>query len=178
PTWTVDRDRRPRSFSRIGAIDTSGVVFAGYGIVAPATGQFSAYDSYANLDVTDKWVLLLRYMPENITPEHRQHLAAYASLSYKTMLARDHGAPAIILVSGPNSQVKPQLVPLTFDTALTGTSLGALSITDDAANGLLHSAGKTLQELQDTLDSGASVPGVPLPDVTFTAVIGLRQEHR
>jgi Tol biopolymer transport system component len=175
---TIESDWRPLAFSRTGAIDTAGVVFAGYGIVAPATGQFPAYDSYANLDVTDKWVLLLRYMPENITPEHRQHLAAYTSVSYKTMLARDHGARGILLASGPNSQVKQQLVPLTFDTALAGTSIGAVSITDDVANGLLRSAGKTLKELQDTLDNGAPIPGVPLPDVTLTAVIGLRQERR
>ena len=91
-TLTVDSAWRPLAFSRTGAIDTAGVVFAGYGIVAPAAGQFPAYDAYANLDVTDKWVLMLRYMPENITPEHRQHLATYASLTYKAMLARDHGA--------------------------------------------------------------------------------------
>src|SRR5919197_6745417 len=119
-----------------------------------------------------------RYMQKNIPLKYRQHLAAYASLSYKTMLARDHGARGILLVSGPNSQVKQQLVPLTFDTALAGASIGALSITDDVADALLHSAGKTLQGLQDTLDSGAPVPGVPLPDVTLTAVIGLRQERR
>ena len=150
-TLTVNGAWRPLAFSRTGAIDTAGVVFAGYGIITPAMGRFPAYDAYANLDVTDKWVLMLRYMPENITPEHRQHLAAYASLSYKTMLARDHGARGILLVSGPNSQVKQQLVPLTFDTALAGTSIGALSITDDVADGLLHSAGKTLQELQERL---------------------------
>jgi Tol biopolymer transport system component len=177
-TFTVDSDWRPLAFSRPGAIDVASMVFAGYGIVAPATGQFPAYDAYANLDVTDKWVLMLRYMPENITPEYHQHLAAYASLSYKTMLARDHGARGILLVSGPNSQVKQQLVPLTFDTALAGTSIGALSITDDVADGLLRSAGKTLRELQDTLDSGTLGPGVPLPDVTLTAVIGLQQERR
>src|ERR671931_2961456 len=96
-----------------------------------------------------------RYMQKNIPLKYRQYLAAYASLSYKTMLARDHGARGILLVSGPNSQVKQQLVPLTFDTALTGSSIGALSITDNVADGLLHSAGKTLRELQDTLDSGA-----------------------
>src|SRR5262249_20002098 len=162
---------------RPGPFDPGVWVFPVYAFAPPATGQFPASDAYANLDVTDKWVLMLRYMPENITPENRQHLAAYTSLSYKTMLARDHGARGILLVSGPNSQVKQQLVPLTFDTALAGTSLGALSITDDAANGLLRSAGKTLQELQDTLDSGAPVPGVPLPDVTLTAVVGLQQER-
>ena len=177
-TLTVDSAWRPLAFSRTGAIDTAGVVFAGYGIVAPAAGQFPAYDAYANLDVTDKWVLMLRYMPENITPEHRQHLAAYASLPYKAMLARDHGARGMLLVSGPNSQVKQQLVPLTFDTVLAGTSIGALSITDEVADGLLHGAGKSLQELQSALDSGTPLPGVPLPDVTMTAVIGLQQERR
>ena len=59
-----------------------------------------------------------------------------------------------------------------------GTSIGALSITDDVADGLLRNAGKTLQGLQDTLDSGAPVPGVQIPDVTLTAVIGLQQERR
>src|SRR4029450_9365771 len=59
-----------------------------------------------------------------------------------------------------------------------GPRLGARSVTDDVADGLARSAGKTLQELQDTLDSGAPVPGVPLPDVTLTAVIGLQQERR
>src|ERR671931_53614 len=106
-----------------------------------------------------------RYMQKNIPLKYRQHLAAYARLSYKTMLVRDHGARGILLVSGPNSQVKQQLVPLTFDTALAGTSIGAVSLTDDVADGLLRSAGKTLQGLQDTLDSGVPGPGVPLPDV-------------
>ena len=78
-------------------------------------------------------------------------------------------------MSGPNSQVKQQLVPLTFDTALAGTSIGALSITDDVADGLLHSAGKTLQEVQDTLDSGAPSPGVQIPDVE--ADVGHRDER-
>jgi hypothetical protein len=92
-------------------MDTSSVVFTGYGIVAPATGQFPAYDAYANLDVTDKWVLMLRYMPENITPEHRQHLAAYASLSYKTMLARDHGAVSRIHVADDRRSIEPNSAP-------------------------------------------------------------------
>src|SRR5207248_8498202 len=35
-----------------------------------------------------------------------------------------------------------------------------------------------LQELQGAIDSGAPVPGAPLPDVTLTAVIGLQQERR
>ena len=70
-TFTVDSDWRPLAFSRTGAIDVASVVFAGYGIVAPATGQFPAYDSYANLDVTDKWVLMLRYMPERSSVAER-----------------------------------------------------------------------------------------------------------
>ena len=34
-TLTVDSDWRPLAFSRTGALDAAGVVFAGYGIVAP-----------------------------------------------------------------------------------------------------------------------------------------------
>ena len=41
-------------------------------------------------------------MPEDISPERRQHLARHSSLRFKAMLARDKEAHGLILVSGPN----------------------------------------------------------------------------
>ncbi len=86
--YRIDLDWRPVFFSQEGAVDSSPVVFAGYGIVAPdeaavtsgaGTAQDRAeYDSYVHLDVTDKWVLVFRQMPQDITPERRQHLARYS----------------------------------------------------------------------------------------------------
>ncbi len=71
----LDEDWRPLSFSGDGAFDCAAVVFAGYGLVAPAGDEVAEYDSYVHLDVKDKWVMVLRDLPQDITPEVRQHLA-------------------------------------------------------------------------------------------------------
>ena len=176
--FAVDRDWRPLAFSRTGTVGPAEVVFAGYGIVAPASGRFPAYDSYAKLDVKDKWVAVFRYMPEDVPPEYRQHLSHYFELRYKAMLARDKGARGLILVSGPNAKVKDQLVKLTFDTALAGSSLGAISVTDRTAGHILRCGGKGLKQLQDALDRGEQVEGFACKGTRLTAVIGMQQERR
>ena len=50
------------------------MVFAGYGLVAPKAGEHKEYDSYVHLDVKDKWVIALRYVPEDVDSKVRQHL--------------------------------------------------------------------------------------------------------
>ena len=69
----IDQHWRPLSFSKSGGIEPASIVFAGYGIAAPKSDQFAEYDSFAGLDVKDKWVLVFRFLPERITPELRQH---------------------------------------------------------------------------------------------------------
>ena len=64
------------------------------------------YSSYFHLDVKDKWVLILRYMPEGISPAERRRFARFSSLRYKTLIARQKGARGIIIASGPNAKVK------------------------------------------------------------------------
>ncbi len=159
---TLDKDWRPLSFSASGSIDPTNIVFAGYGMFAPKTEQNEGYDSFAQLDVKDKWVMVLRFMPENITPERRQYLAAFSSLRDKARKARDLGAKGIIVVSGPTSRVREQLVPLQRDAALSGTSVAVVSITDDVARQWLLAAKKDLNEVQTLLDSGNPTSGFDL----------------
>jgi hypothetical protein len=174
----VNSDWRPLAFSQTGSIAPAAIVFAGYGIVAPATDGQAEYDSYVHLDVKDKWVMVFRYLPENVPPELRQHLNRYAPLRYKAMAARDRGARGLIVVSGPNAQVKEQLVPLLFDSSLAGTSIAAISVTDKLAESWLQPAGKTLKELQDALDTGAPTMGFVLPETTLSATIDIQQEKK
>src|SRR5262249_44844522 len=134
--YTVDKDWRPLSFSKTGVVPSSEVVFAGYGIVAPAADGQAEYDSYAHLDVKDKWVVVFRYLPEGVTPELRQHLNHYAPLRFKAVAARDRGARGLIVVSGPNAHVKEQLASLSFDASPAGTSISALTVTDPVAEQL------------------------------------------
>ena len=174
------------------------VVFAGYGLVVPES-QNIGYDSYAALDVTDKIVVVLRYFPEDADQQTRAVLARYADLRYKAMAARQRGARALLVVTGPRSPNAGELVPMTFDTAIAGSGIPAASISGIVADTLFASAvgvpgpvtsepvdgvrGQTvLRDAQEALDGGnPHIAGFDLPGVTLslkTAVVRERQTAR
>ncbi len=157
---------RALSFSDNGDVEAT-VVFAGYGIVVPETQGFG-YDSYATLDVKDKIVLILRYFPEDADQKTRGILARYADLRYKAMQARQHGAKAMLVVTGPRSPNAGALAPMTFDTAIAGSGIVAVSITGEMANEIFRAApGKTLEQAQKALDTAnPHEAGFAIPDVT------------
>lgn len=167
---------RPLAISDNGAFDAAPVVFAGYGIVAPEKDGLEEYDSYVHLDVADKWVLALRDYPEDVTDERRQHLSHFSSNRYKAMVARDRGAKGLLVFNGPNSKKKNQLVELGFDAALQGTSIAAISVSNEVGEMLLRGAGRDAKELQATLDAGEPMMGIPLEGVTLSAHVDLIQE--
>jgi Tol biopolymer transport system component len=175
----VDSDWRPLSFSTVGSTEALPVVFAGYGIELSDDGPDApGYSSYFHLDVKDKWVMVLRYQPEGIPQNQRGRFIQSSSLRFKAMTARQRGARGIIVVSGPNSKVREQLVPLTFDASLAGSGLAAVSVTDALAKSWLARAGKDLAALHDELDKGQPVAGFEIKDFTLAATIDLEQEKR
>lgn len=129
------------------------VIFAGYGLSAPASGENAAYDSYAGLNVSNKIVLALRYVPEGVDAKRRQELNRYAGLRYKATIARNHGAKALLVVTGPNSPNAGELAGFSSDGSSAGSGIVALTISADAANALFAGSGKTLKDLQTGLDS-------------------------
>ncbi len=148
--FKVESDFRPLSFSANGEVEDE-VVFAGYGLSVPGKlGE--GYDSYAGLDVKDKIALVLRYVPEEVETERRQELNRYAGLRYKAMVAREHGAKAILVVTGPNSPNAGELAPLSFDSSLAGSGIVAASIHGEVAKVLFAGSEKVLKEVQDQLD--------------------------
>ncbi len=174
----VDHDWRPLSFSATGTFEASPVVFAGYGIVAPELEDNPGYDSYAHLDVDGKWVMVLRYYPEEVSPQRRRHLARYGSLRYKALQALDRGANGLLIASGPNSKVRRELIPLRLDGSVTDGHLPVISLTDRAAGILLESNDRTLGELQQELDSGDLRMGFVLPGVEVASNVDLNTEER
>lgn len=147
----LGKDYRPLSFTANGTVDGD-VVFAGYGLsVPPTTGP--GYDSYAGLNVSNKIVLVLRYVPEAVETKRRQELNRYAGLRYKALIARNRGARAILVVTGPNSPNAGELAAFTYDTGQTGSGIVAATINGDIAAQLLAGSGKTLKELQTGLDN-------------------------
>jgi hypothetical protein len=167
--WRMQTDVLALSFSDSGEA-TAPVVFAGYGLrVPPETDGGLAYDSYAGLDVKDKVVLVLRYVPEKAGREQRQQLVRYAGLRYKAQAARQAGAKALLIVSGPTSVRPGEIVPLTYDTAAAGSGIVAASVSGAVADAIFARAGKSLKDAQDALDEGnPHVAGFALGDQPLT----------
>ncbi len=169
PQKVETSDFAPLTFSANTDVPPAEVVFAGYGIVAPKTEKHEEYDSYVHLDVKDKWVMVFRFVPEDVTPEQRQHFKFYSGLRKKAFHARKNGAIGMIVVSGPTSQVKNQLVPMRNDFAPTGSSIAAISITDTVAESWLAANEKDLTTLQKKFDSGEPNMGFDLLGVKVSA---------
>ena len=148
--FTVEKDFRPLSFTSNGTVSGE-VVFAGYGLAVPGkVGE--GYDSYAGLNVSNKIVLALRYVPEEVDAKRRQELNRYAGLRYKAMLARERGARGILFVSGPNSPNAGELASLASDAAGGNSGIVALSVSTNVAARMLAAAGKDLKTIQSQLD--------------------------
>ncbi|MDJ0806376.1 MAG: M20/M25/M40 family metallo-hydrolase [Gammaproteobacteria bacterium] len=175
-TVELEKDWRPLALSRNGTVNPAEIVFAGYGIVAPGVDKVPDYDAYGDLDVTDKWVMLLRFQPESVSPEWRRHLVHYSDLPYKASVAKRLGALGIIVVTGPNAQAKDRLVKLNMGGASSATSIGGVSVSDDLAQRLLDKAGQDLKQLQTELDKGAPSKGFQLPDIKIAAQVDLTRQ--
>jgi len=161
----LDAAARALAFSDDAEV-TADVVFVGYGIVVPDSQNFG-YDSYATLDVKDKIVVMLRYFPEDADKDTKAILARYSDLRYKAMQARQHGAKAMLVVTGPRSPNAGELVPMTYDTAIAGSGIPAASIDGRTADGLFKSSTKTLADAQKELDTGnPHVAGFEIPNTS------------
>ena len=155
------------SFSDSGSV-SGNVVFAGYGLVVPDSQNFG-YDSYQGLDVKDKIVVVLRYFPEDADLQTRAILARYADLRYKAQAARQRGAKGMIVVTGPRSPNAGSVVPMSFDTAIAGSGLVAISVNGDHAAAIFKAAGKQLEAVQKELDGGnPHVAGFAIPNLQVT----------
>ena len=173
--FSVERDFQPLSFSRNGVVEGE-VVFVGYGLTVP--GELGeGYDAYAGLDVKDKIVVALRYVPEGVEPERRQQLNRYAGLRYKAMQAREQGAKAFLVVAGPNSPNAGKLIPLDFDSSLADSGIVTASISGTVANALFAPSDKNLKDVQSGLDleNPHFLGQFPLPDVKVKIVVSVEK---
>jgi hypothetical protein len=181
--YTGTGDVQALSFSDNGDV-TGDVVFAGYGIVVPE-GQGFAYDSYATLDVKDKIVLVLRYFPEDAEQKTKAILSRYADLRYKAQAARQRGAKAMLVVTGPRSPNAGETVPMTFDTAIAGSGIVAASVSARVAEALFarltadFSGPRELGAAQQSLDAAdPHATGFALPDAAVTIRTSVVRERQ
>ncbi len=87
--------------------ETLPVVFAGYGISAPAL----RYDDYAGVDARDKAVLIFTHEPQENDPRSAfegQTNTAHSTMMRKVEVARQNGARAILIVDDTNHRPSPE----------------------------------------------------------------------
>ncbi|MCP3980177.1 MAG: M20/M25/M40 family metallo-hydrolase [bacterium] len=176
-SWQGTDHVRALSFSDNGAV-TAPVIFAGYGLTVPDGKDFS-YDSYHGLDVKDKIVVVLRYFPEDIDQDERAVLARYSGLRYKALNARELGAKAVLLITGPTSPNSGETIPSSFDTALSGSGIIAASASGEVADAIFAAHGESLEKVQKGLDTGnPHLTGFDIPGIALTLEVAVKRERR
>lgn len=198
PTAT---DWIPLSYSKTGHFDSAPLIFAGYGIVAPAAGNQPTYDSYSDLDIKDKWVVVFSGLPDEITNERRFFLHTYSRLQHKAMMARTRGARGLVVVEdtatpSPDMQLKFEgrgedagipvirLSPQTTERLFTANHTSRKEWTGKLSHGdvaTFNFAGATLQtdvNLNFKKSVAHNAIGIlQVPGATSTLVIGAHGDH-
>lgn len=169
----LGKDWNPVSYSQSGEFSSAPIVFAGYGLKAPATEKFSEYNSYKNLDVNGKWVLIFRDIPNDIDGEFRYHLNMYSRVQHKVTVAKNAGAKGVLIMAGPRVSYKQKLPPFQFEGALSDSSMAVVNINDDIGSNILGANGKSLETVQKSLDDGSFQEGFLLEKSQATAAIQL-----
>lgn len=169
--WKLDADFRPLGFSAKGSF-MGDVVFVGYGIANPEKN----YDDYAGVDVKDKAVIVLRYSPDGDNPHG--DFAQQSSLRYKASKAKEMGAKAILIVSGPLDADTDELIKLRYDHDFGNAGILAVNISQSAAEKILKGTKMTLKELQQKINSAKVPSSVALEDVTLSLSVDLNEIHQ
>jgi hypothetical protein len=167
-SFTQEKDVRPLSFTMDTTV-TSQVVFAGYGI----TDTSLAYDDYEGIDVRGKIVVILRYTPDGKNTSSK--FFNQASLRTKAFNARERGAAAMILVTGPLDEETPSLSPLTYDRGMGTSGIAAVSMTSTACDKMLRAAGKDLRTMQSGINAAKKPASLLLDGVSMSIQTEIRK---
>lgn len=142
----VESDWMPLSVSKSGDVMEAPIVFAGYGISAPASDKIPAFDSYDGLDATGKWVMALRDLPDDVTPEKRFHFHLYSRPQHKALVAKQKGAIGLILIDSPKMADRVSgLSRLKFEGA-SEVGIPVVHVSHDIAKRLFQSAWREFEK--------------------------------
>lgn len=163
-------DYQVSSFSKSGQFATAPMIFVGFGMRAPATDKLAEYDSYKDLDVKDKWVVMLAHSPSPEKPEMRQHLLVYSQLQQKVALAKNSQAAGVLLITDSG------LSQLSADGTLAEGSLPVFKISTQTMTNILKKSDgpyKTYAELEAAYENMKTVTGFKLSSQYASADVEL-----
>jgi Tol biopolymer transport system component len=168
---------RPLAFSKPGTVEQTGVTFAGYGIVAPETGERPGLDSYQDVDVAGQWVLVWRGMPGELSRERRTYLSRFADPRYKASVAKANGAAGVIFAPPPRDDFPDELPRMSYEASSGSANLPVVAVDRAAMERMLSILGDELDAVAARLDEGET-GARRLIGVEAAAEIALDQETR
>ncbi len=142
---TCEKDFIPLSFSSNEEL-TAEAAFVGYGL------DFSAdsieWRDYDNVDVSGKWVIVLRGYPEiKIQPEEFEKQGL---LHKKILVAKDKGCAGILFVSGEKFDQKDELMDLYYEQGKSSVGIPVIHLKREVADKFIESTGHTIAKLEST----------------------------
>jgi hypothetical protein len=142
----------PVSFGGESAVDAP-VVFAGYGITAQEYG----YDDYAGIDVNGKAVLIFDLEPQREredSPFDGRVDSQHALLQTKILNARNNGAAAVIVFTGPlhRREGVPELPRTDAGFSVDGMGVNAVKAASVPIEEVLTGAGIEPEQAQKDID--------------------------
>ncbi|HKL67174.1 MAG TPA: PA domain-containing protein, partial [Bacteroidales bacterium] len=153
----VDRDKfMPMTFSEDTTVSGE-IVFAGYGF--SISSDTLRWNDYKNLDVSNKWVMLLRADPE--VDDQSSKFAQVSNDRNKVMLAKDKGAAGVLLVSGYNFDPEDKFEKMSGGEYSTG--IPVFRISREIADIILSHKNTTVRETENKLNAGYSPVSFEIP---------------
>jgi hypothetical protein len=163
------KDFLPLSFSSSGELHSS-VVFAGFGM----TDKKDNYDDYDGLDVTGKFVLILRHEPKE--SPHKEHV----SFADKAVNAKMHGARGVILVNDADHHEPPLDDIGKFSESAGPRNAGVLfvRVRYDVAEGWMKAEGRDLHALSKQIDQDGHPHSFAFSNLAVDLSVDVRVETK
>jgi aminopeptidase YwaD len=137
---------RPAGFSMNGSA-TAPIVFAGYGITAAE----QKFDDYAEVEARGKIVFAFEGTPDSDNPH-----SPFGRFDARTkaLIAKDHGAVGLLLISREDNFADDRLARLAYDQSLGESALPMFVMSREAGAKLLGIDGPSLKALEATTATG------------------------
>ena len=168
------------------------VVFAGYGVTAPALH----YDDYGEVNAKGKVVMVFDGEPQENDPEsifNGVGNTMYATARVKLLTAQAHGAVAVLFVPGPSTLSlaqrrartekgypgdEPRPVYPAFALADDEVHIPSVRISSQVADQLLATSGSGSASLLAAIDKNLISVSRPLPDTDVSLHLASRVEKK
>lgn len=150
----MEQDFVPLVYSSTAKADAE-VIFAGYGF--DIDQENIKWNDYQGLDVSGKWVMILRGDPE--PEESESKFSTYADLRSKVLTARDKGVAGVLFVTPYGMEKEDKLISMAPDNNEASAGLPVFHISRNFANHILASRSTSIDSLEKVMTSSRKPVG-------------------